>query len=106
MSKKSVSLLIIVFLGTFLFLLSGCDGLFSTNPKKDIPSDHVNSLGGALHKGNDREEMTPDECDDCHTTDLRGKVSLINGVYKWANSCYQCHGAVWERNGGGNKKSF
>jgi hypothetical protein len=106
MSNKYFFVLIIVFLGTFTLLSSGCDGLFSTNPKKNIPSDHVNSIGGALHRGSSREEMNPNECDDCHTTDLRGKVSLINGVYTWANSCYQCHGALWERNGGGNKKLF
>jgi hypothetical protein len=106
MSKKYFFVLIIVFLGTFTLSSSGCDGLFSTNPKKNIPTDHTNSISGALHKGNNRQDMTPDECGDCHTTDLRGKVTLINGVYTWANSCYQCHGALWERNGGGNKKLF
>ena len=83
-------------------IYSGCDGLFSTTPSKSVvPADHTNNINGALHKGNNREEMTPDACGDCHSTDLRGKMSLINGVYTWANSCYQCHGAVWERIGGG-----
>jgi len=106
MSKKYILVLIFVFLGVCIFFSSGCDGLFSTNPLKTVPSDHTNNISGALHKGSSRQDMTPDECNDCHTTDLKGKVSIINGVYTWANSCYQCHGALWERGGGGNNFSY
>lgn len=84
----------------FISLLYGCNNILPTSPKPTVPSDHTNNINGSLHKGNNRENMTPEECGDCHTTDLRGKVSLINGVWTWANSCYQCHGAVWERGGG------
>jgi hypothetical protein len=98
----------IVINSTLIFLtviLSGCDGIFPTAPKSTVPSDHTTSFSGVLHKGGSRENMTPDECGDCHTTDLNGKVSIINGVPTWANSCYQCHGDVWKRNvNGGNKK--
>ena len=82
-------------------LICGCNNIMPTSTKSTVPSDHTNNLNGSLHKGGSRENMNPDECNDCHTTDLRGKVSQINGVWTWANSCYQCHGAIWERGGGG-----
>ena len=86
----------------FISFVYGCNNIFPTSPKPTVPSDHNSSFNGVLHKGGSREEMTPEECNDCHSTDLRGKVSLINGVYTWAPSCYQCHGALWQRGGGGN----
>jgi len=78
--------------------LYSCDGLFPSAVKSNVPADHNNTFGGFHHKG-DRNSASPEACGPCHTADLRGKVSLINGVYTWANSCYQCHGKVWGRNG-------
>lgn len=101
--KKIVFNIVLITLPVILF---GCDGLFPSAPKTTIPSDHTSNISGALHKGGERENMKPDECDDCHSTDLKGKVSIINGVPTWANSCYQCHGAVWERNGNGGNNNF
>ena len=83
-------------------VISGCNNIFPTAPRSAVPADHTNNINGALHKGTNRNDMTPDECSDCHSIDLAGQVSFINGQYIWANSCYQCHGAVWERNGNGN----
>ena len=83
-------------------LIYSCDGLFPSATKSNVPGDHTTNYSGFLHKGG-RDGSGPDACGPCHTADLRGKVSLINGVYTWANSCYQCHGNVWERNGNGNK---
>lgn len=102
--KKILNILVLLIP---VLILAGCDGIFPTSAKNTVPSDHNNNISGALHKGNEREEMTPDECSPCHTTDLNGKVSIINGVSTWANSCYQCHGNIWKRNengGGLNKK--
>jgi len=99
--KKIVINSVLLILPVILF---GCDGIFPTAPKSTLPSDHTTSFSGVLHKGGSRENMNPDECGDCHTTDLRGKVSIINGVSTWANSCYQCHGALWQRNGNGGNK--
>ncbi|MCE1164267.1 MAG: hypothetical protein LWX07_02560 [Bacteroidetes bacterium] len=102
---KSTIIIISLLSGLILY---GCDGIFPSASKSNIPSDHTVNYGGFLHKGGSgQERVSPDECSDCHTTDIRGKVSLINGVYTWANSCYQCHGAVWERGGqNGNKTSY
>jgi hypothetical protein len=90
----------------FVLILSGCDGIFPTAPKSTVPSDHTSNLNGFLHKGGERDEMNPDECDDCHSLDLKGKVSNINGVPTWAPSCLQCHGEVWKRNGENMKVKF
>lgn len=93
----SATLICILFL--FFFLLHGCDGIFPTASKSVVPSDHTTKLGSALHKGN-RDQMSPTKCGDCHTDNIQGKVSLINGEYVWANSCYQCHGNLWDRTRG------
>ena len=97
MAKNLVLIFIMMF---FISLIYGCNNILPVSPKPTVPSDHNNNINGSLHKGSSRENMTPDECNDCHSTDIRGKVSLINGVYTWAPSCYQCHGAVWGRGGG------
>ena len=89
----------IVYIPALLILLSGlysCDGIFPTASKQGIPDDHQSNFGGFLHKGG-KDDANPDECDDCHTLDLQGKVSKVNGVYRWAPSCYQCHGNKWDK---------
>ena len=101
MNKNNIIILLIVFIIP-IFFIYGCDGLFPTASKPTVPGDHTNNIKGALHKGSG-SELNPDECGDCHSTDLQGKVSLINGVYTWAPSCYQCHSSLWKRNGNGNK---
>ncbi|MDD5362029.1 MAG: hypothetical protein PHN88_07840 [Ignavibacteria bacterium] len=83
-------------------ILYGCDGLFPSASKPTVPGDHTVNYGGFLHKGGESgngKGITPDECEDCHSLDLKGKVSKINGVYTWAPSCLQCHGEVWKRGG-------
>ena len=94
---KKIKILFIPLFFLSMGLIYSCDGLFPTASKSGVPDDHKQNYGGSLHKGD--EEEGPDECDDCHSLDLRGKVSRINGVYRWAPSCYQCHGKVWDKNG-------
>lgn len=82
-----------------LFVFYSCDGIFPSQAKSNVPEDHNNNFGGAMHKG-DRDV---DDCDNCHGSDLRGQVYNYNGTLIVTSSCYQCHGNIWE-NGGGNKK--
>lgn len=81
-----------------LFFTAGCDGLFPTQTKPNVPPDHNVNYGGFLHKG----EEGADECGDCHGHDLKGRVYNYNGTLVITQSCYQCHGNVWERRGGGD----
>ncbi len=82
---------------SFLLLtgIYSCDGIFPSETKSNVPSDHTNNRGGALHKG----ERETDDCKECHGNDLRGKVYNYNGTLIVTSSCYQCHGDVWEGNG-------
>ena len=80
--------------------LYSCDGIFPSESKPNVPSDHNRNHGGAFHKGEDET----DDCEECHGNDLRGKVYNYNGTLIVTSSCYQCHGNVWE--GGGDKKFF
>lgn len=96
----SIKLSILILLSLFFILsISSCDGLFPTAPKSNIPDDHTAVYGGFYHKSFEHREDISD-CLTCHTLELQGKLSIINGVNTWANSCYQCHGNVWEREGG------
>ncbi|HEY5125258.1 MAG TPA: hypothetical protein VIK14_16125 [Ignavibacteria bacterium] len=108
--NKLQKLLIVLLLILFVSVFYGCDGMFPTSPKSAIPTDHTNNIKGALHKGEGGgggKSLNPDECNDCHSLDdIRGKISLINGIPTWAPSCYQCHGALWNRNGGGGNKLY
>jgi hypothetical protein len=91
----------LVFIGIVIFFLTyeGCDGLFPTQTKPNVPPDHNVNYGGFLHIGGEGA----DECGECHGSDLRGHVYNYNGTLVIAPSCYQCHGNVWERRreGGG-----
>ena len=98
---EKYSLILFLILIISFSLLNGCDGIFPTASKPTVPSDHTDNIKGVLHKGQGNQ-LRPDSCSDCHTLDLQGKVTLINGVYTWAPSCYQCHGALWSRGGTGN----
>jgi len=102
---KLIKILFIPLFFVSMGLIYSCDGLFPSAAKSNVPADHTTNFGGILHKGS-KEESNPDECDDCHTLDLRGKVTKINGVYTWAPSCYQCHGKLWDRNGDKAKVNF
>ena len=78
--------------------LSSCDGIFPTQTKPPVPSDHTDNISGAFHRP---EPKSADGCTDCHGSDLHGGLAEINGQLVYANSCYQCHGALWENGGGG-----
>lgn len=92
---------IYLFFASFLLFMSfySCDGIFPSETKSNVPSDHSNNRGGAFHKGED----DADDCKECHGNDLRGKVYNYNGTLVVTSSCYQCHGDVWE--GRGDKKN-
>lgn len=82
---------------TLVFISTqGCDGLFPLQTKPSVPSDHTDNLGGALHKPDARET---DDCKVCHGSDLKGGVAEFNGANVFANSCFQCHGDLWNRGG-------
>lgn len=87
------------------FFYQGCDGIFPTQTKANVPDDHTSNYGGFLHRG-DEEEGGGDElddCEECHGYDLRGKIYNYNGTLIVTSSCYQCHGNVWEEEGGDKK---
>lgn len=87
----------------FSFSCIGCgDGIFPTQSKPTVPADHTSNFGGVLHVG--ERGSNESECEECHGTDLRGGVKQINGVWRYGPSCYQCHGKIWEREGGGGRK--
>jgi hypothetical protein len=86
-----------------IFIYASCDGIFPSQTKDNLPADHNSSYGGYLHKGGNRETEI-DDCKHCHGNDLKGQLYNYNGTYVVTQSCYQCHGTVWERNNGGNGK--
>lgn len=94
MKLSLIYLFVIGFICSIVFY--SCDGPFPTASKPNVPSDHTSSYGGFLHKSVGRNNNI-DDCLTCHSLDLAGKVTLINGVSTWANSCYQCHGKLWDR---------
>ncbi|NOS86689.1 MAG: hypothetical protein HOP31_16270 [Ignavibacteria bacterium] len=100
MSPAKIYLLIASILMFFSF--HSCDGIFPSQSKSNVPSDHNNNHGGAFHKGEDDS----DDCDECHGNDLRGKVYNYNGTLVITSSCFQCHGNVWEGEGGDIKFYF
>ena len=84
-----------------LMAFSSCDGIFPTATKSNLPEDHSTLYGGFRHKTSNGK-ININDCTSCHSIEqLSGKVTIINGVNTWANSCYQCHGNLWERRGNG-----
>ncbi|MEO8664972.1 MAG: hypothetical protein ABI462_05695 [Ignavibacteria bacterium] len=82
-----------IILISFFLYYYGCDALVSNQSKPDVPPDHQNLIGGFLHL---QGERNADGCSDCHGDDLRGSVATLNGRYIWVQSCYQCHGKLWD----------
>jgi hypothetical protein len=82
-----------IILSTILYIC-GCEALVSNQSKPDVPADHDILLGIFLHKSGEREALG---CDECHGSDLKGGVQSLNGKYIYVQSCYQCHGELWER---------
>jgi hypothetical protein len=83
---------------SLLLLVSGCDGLFPTQSKPYVPADHTVSFSGSLHPPGYTDPLDPSHgCTDCHGSKLTGGVHIVGGNPVAAPSCYQCHGAVWER---------
>src|SRR5690348_1036152 len=78
--------------------LSSCSFL-PVQSKPDVPSDHTNNRGGFLHKNNAQDV---EDCADCHGSDLKGGVYFTNGRNIVTQSCYQCHGNIWEGRGNGS----
>lgn len=77
----------------------GCDGPFPTSTKVDAPDDHTENQGGAFHKAGLEEPETEQagcSSSDCHQSDLRGGLALVDGVQFVTPSCYQCHGEKWD----------
>jgi hypothetical protein len=101
--RKCKYLFLLVCFFISLSFYSACDGIFPSQTKSYLPSDHNSRLGGYYHKPINRNGGA-DECNECHGRDLRGAVYNFNGTLVFAQSCYQCHGNVWEDNGGGEDK--
>lgn len=90
--------------GCFSLLLifySACDGIFPSQSKSNLPSDHSRSYGGFLHVGISRGD-SGSECEQCHGNDLKGGIYNSNGTLVVTQSCYQCHGNIWEGGNNGN----
>lgn len=80
-------------------LVVGCDGPFPVADKIGPSDKHNVNRGGALHKeGLDHPLTESAGCSDsdCHQTDLRGGLALVDDVVRVAPSCYQCHGKKWD----------
>ena len=95
--KIGIPVFILVFL-LMTFIYQGCDGIFPSQTKANVPDDHNSNYGGFMHKGEDEGGTGESECGECHGDNLRGKLYNYNGTLIVTSSCYQCHGKVWERN--------
>lgn len=76
-----------------LLYIYGCDTIVSSQSKPDVPADHTILHGIFLHKSGENEA---EDCDDCHGEDLKGGVQLLGTRYIYTESCYQCHGQLWD----------
>ncbi|MCB0717886.1 MAG: hypothetical protein KDD65_05545 [Bacteroidetes bacterium] len=81
-----------------LTVLTGCDGVFPSAPKYGPPADHTVSKSGALHKAGLKNPTTAEagcSAAECHHSDLRGGMAIVENELFVAPSCYQCHGEKW-----------
>jgi hypothetical protein len=85
---------------SLLFVYSACDGIFPSQSKSFLPADHTNRAGGFLHAPIERNS-SGQECEECHGSDLRGGLYNFNGTIVVTQSCYQCHGNIWNEGGNG-----
>jgi hypothetical protein len=86
---------------TAVILFMSCDGIFPTQTKETVPSDHTRAINGFLHKPGLSEPTGEDGCNGCHGQDLKGGVAETDGGKTVAPSCTECHGALWEGGGQG-----
>jgi hypothetical protein len=90
-----------IFFAGVIFIISiniyGCDGIFPTAPRDILLPDHTLNIGGVFHKNTGRPIVLED-CTECHTDNIKGTVTYVNGEYRFTPSCLQCHGRLWERN--------
>jgi mono/diheme cytochrome c family protein len=91
--------LFLIFAAVALF---SCDGVFPTQTKETVPSDHTQKINGVFHASVLGDPLGEGGCKDCHGKDLKGGVADANGGKTVAPSCYECHGALWE--GGGERE--
>jgi len=80
-------------------LMIGCDGVFPSAPKYGPPADHTVRKGGALHKAGLNDPTSADagcSAAECHHSDLRGGMAIVENELFVAPSCYQCHGEKWD----------
>lgn len=94
---KYLCFVFLISLSVFLYSCGDIIGYGQSKP--DVPLDHDRVISGVFHKSGERGA---EGCSDCHGEDLRGGIRTLNGRYIFAQSCYQCHGNIWERNGNGN----
>jgi len=94
--KFGITLFITAFV-LLSFFYHGCDGIFPTQTKPNVPDDHIYNWGGFLHKGDEGGGGDAgDDCEECHGNDLKGKLYNYNGTWIVTSSCYQCHGKIWK----------
>lgn len=93
MKKNLIKIILLILPVIFI----GCDGIFPTASTDILLPDHTRNLGGAFHKETGKKIVFED-CTECHTDNIKGTATLVNGVYRFTPSCLQCHGRLWERN--------
>ena len=85
-----------------VFTLFSCDGVFPTQTKETVPSDHSDKINGFYHAPGLGDPLGEGGCNGCHGGDLKGGVADAGGGKTVAPSCFECHGALWE--GGGERE--
>lgn len=97
-----VQIKLMIFVGIVALLSLSCDGLFPTQSKPTLPSDHTVNRSGAQHKPGLEVPLGRGGCGTavCHGPDLKGGVAEVNGQKTIAPSCTQCHGTLWGDGGG------
>ena len=103
-SYKTGYLLLYMCFFLLMFVYAACDGIFPSQTKPNLPSDHTSGFGGFMH-ASVRRGGGADACKSCHGQDLKGQVYNFNGTLVVTQSCYECHANLWEGNdGNGGKK--